>query len=247
MNFLKSKHSWLAAPLLWITWMIGITLVWATHSPDWVMAHFDHENGSPVERATVCFLCFQIGLMWLVPPMRASRKRAFLLADFSLISAIAICRKLDLHKLLITASNLPGATTGTPFKLKFLTNPCNPLADRLVVAACFALAIALCGGTLLYFLRRLLKGLFRLHPACWSIAFVGGTAILCQIADRIPANLRHSFGVHLNPSQFAFASVMEEGQETLLPLFIILAILQAHFIYNSDPADSADLARFRDL
>jgi len=247
MCFLKGKHAWLAAPVLWVAWIAVITLVWATHSPDWILAHFDCENSSPVETATVTFLSFQIGLMWLVPPMAPSRKRTFFLADFSLISVIAICRKLDLHKLLVAPSHLPGATAGTPFKMKFLTNAHNPLTDRLIVAACFAIVIVVCGGTLLYFLRRLLKGLFRLHPVCWSMAFLGGTTILCQIADRLPANLRHHFGIHLNAAQSAFASVMEEGQETLLPLFVILAILQAHFIYNNDPADSAELARFREL
>lgn len=247
MCFLKSKYSWLTAPLLWVAWVTVITLVWATHSPDWISVHFDHDNSSPVETATVCFLWFQIGLMWLVPPMPPSWKRTFWLADFSLISVIAVCRKLDLHKSLIAPSHVLGATTGTPFKLKFLTNSNNPLMDRLVVAACFVAAIALCGGTLAYYWRRLLKGLFRMHPVCWSIAFMGGTAILCQIADRLPATLRHSFSIQLSPRLFSLASVMEEGQEPLLALFAILAILQAHFIYNNCSPDAVELTRYREL
>jgi hypothetical protein len=35
--------------------------------------------------------------------------------------------------------------------------------------------------------------------------------------------------------------------EVLFPVFVILATLQAHFIYNSDPADSASLVRDREL
>ena len=179
--------------------------------------------------------------------MPPSRKRTVLLADFSLITLIAICRELDWHKLLISASHLPGATTGTPFKLKFLMNAHNPLSDRLIVAACFVLAFGLCGATLLYYLRRLLKGLFKLHPVCWSIAFLGGTTILSQLFDRLPADLRHTFGIHLSASQHALMTALEEGEELLLPIFVILAILQAHFIYNNDPSDSISLSRHKDL
>ncbi len=247
MCFLKSKQSWLAAPLLWLAGITAILLTWASASPEWIAAHFDQSGSSPVEVATVAFFFLQIGLFWLLPPLRPGRMRPLLLADFSLITFFAICRELDWHKLLVRASNIPGTTRGTPFKMKFLTNPNNPLADRLIVAACFAVVIAACAGTLFYFLPRLLKGLFRLHPVCWSIGFLGGTCILVQLVDRLPAVLRNEHGIRISESSHALTTALEEGQELLLPLFVILAVLQAHFIYNSDPADSTDLARFRDL
>ena len=245
MCFLKSKFSWLAAPLLWVSGIFVFVVAWAMASPAWIMAHFDQDGASPVEVATVGLFFFQIGFMWLVPPIPPSGKRTFLLADFSLITFFAIYRELDWHKLLIKASNLPGATHGTPFKLKFLTNPANPLADRIIVATCFAVAFGLCGVTLFCFLTRLIKGLFKLHPVCWSVGFLGGAAALSQIADRLPATLRHSHGINLTESQHALSTALEEGQELLLPLFVILAILQAHFIYNNDPSDSDALAKHR--
>ena len=247
MCFLESKFSWLAAPLLWASGIFVLVVAWAAASPAWIMAHFDQDGASPVEVATVGFFFFQIGFMWLVPPMPPSGKRTFLLADFSLITFFAICRELDWHKLLIKASNLPGATHGTPFKLKFLTNPANPLSDRIMIATCFVVAFGLCGATLFCFLPRLIKGLFKLHPVCWSIGFLGGTTALSQIADRLPATLRHSHGIHLTESQHALSAALEEGQELLLPLFVILAILQAHFIYNNAPSDSDALAKHREL
>jgi hypothetical protein len=247
MCFLKSERSWLAAPFLWLAAIIVLVLLWATTAPAFIQTHFDQDGHSPVELATVALFFFQAGFLWLVPPMRPGLRRTLLLADFSLLTFFAICRELDWHKLLVTASSLPGATHGTPFKMKFLTNASNPLADRLLVGACFALLIALCGGTLLYYIRRLLKGLLRLHPVCWSVGFFGGTVILIQIADRMPAVLRHDFGIRISDRLHALTTALEEGQELLLPLFIVLAILQAHFIYNSEPSDSAPLARHRDL
>lgn len=247
MDFLKSKHAWLAAPLLWLAGVSALVLVWALATPEWIQAHFDHDGASPVEVATIGLFFFQMGFFWLVPPMRASRLRPLWLADFSLLTFFAICRELDWHKLLISASNLPGATRGTPFKMKFLTNANNPLADRLIVAACFAVVILLCAGTLLYFLRRLLTGLFKLHPVCWSMGFFGGTIILIQITDRLPAVLRKDLGIRISESLHALMTALEEGQELLLPLFVVIAVLQAHFIYNNERTDSAPLDRFRGL
>lgn len=245
MDFLKSKYSWLTAPLVWLAGVATLMLVWTVATPEWIQAHFDHDGASPVEIATVGLFFFQIGFLWLVPPMRASRMRPFWLADFSLLTFFAICRELDWHKLLVTASGLPGATRGTPFKMKFLTNPNNPLADRIIVAACFAVVILLCAGTLLVFLRRLLSGLFKLHPVCWSMGFFGGTIILIQITDRMPSILRKDFGIRMSDSLHALTTALEEGQELLLPLFIVTAVLQAHFIYNNEVSDAAPLDRFK--
>jgi len=237
----------MSAPLLWLAGILILVAIWSVTTPEWVTAHFDNDGASPVESVTVGLFFFQIGFLWLLPPMRPGWQRPLWMADFSLLTFFAICRELDWHKLLVSASNLPGATHGTPFKMKFLTNPHNPLGDRIIVAVCFALVLGLFAGTLFYFIRRLLTGLFKLHPVCWTIGFFGGTLILIQIVDRLPADLRHAAGFRISDHLHALTTVLEEGQELLLPLFMILAIMQAHFIYNDAPADSAPLARFKDL
>jgi len=247
MCFLKSKFSWLAAPLVWLAGILALCALWLVATPEWIKLHFDQDGRSPIELATIGLFFFQIGFLWLVPPMRPGWKRTLLLADFSLLTFFAICRELDWHRLLVSVSDLPGATRGTPFKMRFLTNSVNPLGDRLLVAACFVLVLGLCAGTLLYYLRRLLKGLFKLHPVCWSMAFFGGTIILIQIVDRMPSVLRKDFGIRISDSLHALTTALEEGQELLLPVFVILAVLQAHFIYNNDPSDGAECARHRDL
>ncbi len=247
MCLLKSKASWLTAPLLWLAGNLVLILIWSLTTPEWITAHFDNKGASPVESSTVCLLFFQIGFFWLLPPMLQVWQRPLCLADFSLLTFFAICRELDWHKLLVIASGLPGATRGTPFKMPFLTNPNNPLTDRLIVAACFVLVGVLCVGTLLFFLRRLLSGLFKFHPVCWSIGFFGGTLILIQIVDRLPAVVRHTFGIRISDNLHALTTALEEGQELLLPVFIILAVMQAHFIYNHAPCDGDALVKFKDM
>ncbi|HPW75175.1 MAG TPA: hypothetical protein PLJ32_04295 [Kiritimatiellia bacterium] len=245
--FLKRPTAWMAAPLLWIAGVVVLSVIGLTATPDWIANHFDQDGASPVEAATIALFWLQIAFFWLVPPMRPGRWRAFWLTNFSLLTFFAICRQLDWHRLLVTPSGLPGATRGTPFKMKFLLNVRNPLPDRILVALCFVLVFALCGGTLLYFLPRLLRGLFRMHPVCWTIGFFGGTLILIQIFDRMSSVLRKDFGIHLTDRQHALTTALEEGLELLLPLFIILAVLQAHFIYLDSDAESGPLARHRAL
>ena len=125
--------------------------------------------------------------------------------------------------------------------MRFLTNSINPLSDRLLVLFWFGVVIALCAGTLIWYIRPLLKGLLKFHPVCWSIAFLGGAGILINLFDRMGSVLRKKFEILLTADQKAFTTVLEEGQELLLPLIIIIAIIQSHFIYNRDDAEEDEI------
>ena len=247
MNCLESKGAWLAAPILWLLAITILPLIWLFATPEQINAYFNNDGFSPVESATIGLFWLQIALFWLLPPMSPQPRRAFWLADFSLLTFFAICRELDWHKLLVSVSNLPGATHGTPFKMRFITNSHNPFADRLIVLFCFILVLGLCGLTLAYFLPRLLRGLWALHPVCWSLGFLGGTLMLSQFADRLPAILRNKFDVQLSENLRALFIALEEGMELLLPLFVILAVLQAYFIYNNAPRKTLPLERFKTM
>lgn len=236
----------MTAPFIWLCGFIILLCVGANSSPEWIKLNFNMKGHSTVEIATVALFFFQMLFIWLMPPVSLQTVKGKLLCfNFSVITFIAICREMDWHKAMIKVSNIEGATRGTPFKMRFLTNSINPLSDRLLVLFWFIVVISLCAGTLLWYIRPLLKGLLRRHPVCWSIAFVGGTGILINIFDRMGSVLRKDFKIILTDNQKAMACVLEEGQELLLPLFIIVAIIQSHFIYNNDGAD--EISQFKDL
>lgn len=245
MNILKTGYSWLVAPVIFLVTSVVLTWIGLTCSPEWIQFHFNGDGASPVEAATIGLFYFFIAFVWFVPPMAASRRATFWKLDFSLLSLIAICRELDWHKLLVSASGLPGATHGTAFKMKFLTNSANPLGDRILVALFFLLFFVVVGGTLLRFLPRLWKGIWKLHPVCWTIGCLGGAGILCQVFDRIPSVLRKKFAVTLSPETCGLLSALEEGFEILLPIFGILAVLQSYQIYVARGEDDAALQRWR--
>jgi len=196
----------------------------------------------------VVLFFFQMALLWILPPVSLRPiKGKLLVANFSIITFIAICREMDWHKAMINVSHIAGATKGTPFKMRFLTNSINPLSDRLLVLFWFVVVIALCAGTLIWYIRPLLKGLFKLHPVCWSLAFLGGSCILINIFDRMGSVLSKDFGITMSSQLQSFGTVLEEGQEILLPLIAIIAIIQAHFIYNRDASEEDVMAKHKEI
>ncbi len=233
----------MTAPIIWGCGMIALLFVYTIATPEKIFLNFSQKGFSPVEITTVGLFFFQILLFWMLPPVPLKTNKGKLLClDFSVITLIAIAREMDWHRAIIDVSNIQGATHGTPFKMRFLTNPVNPLADRQLVLFCFIFVIALCAGTLLWYIRPLLKGLRTFHPVCWSIAFLGGSVILINIFDRMGSVLRKEFNIEFTEQSKALICLMEEGQELLLPLFVIIAVIQSHFIYN---ADDNELQSFR--
>ena len=237
----------MTAPIIWICGVVILLISYVLIAdPEKTKLLFSQKGYSPIELITVGLFFFEILFFWLLPPVPLKPLRGKLLClNFSVISLIAIAREMDMHKKMVDVSHIAGATKGTPFKMRFLTNSVNPLPDRLLVLFVFIVVIALCIGTLLWYIRPLLKGLFRFHPVCWSVAFLGGTTILIKIVDRLGSNLSKHFDIELAARTKALVSVLEEGQELLLPLFVIVAVIQSHFIYNNDGDD--ELAQFKEL
>jgi len=238
----------MTSPILWLIATATLISIWANSSPEWIKTNFDMQGHSPVEIATVVLFFFQMALLWILPPVSLRPiKGKLLVANFSIITFIAICREMDWHKAMINVSHIAGATKGTPFKMRFLTNSINPLSDRLLVLFWFVVVIALCAGTLIWYIRPLLKGLFKLHPVCWSLAFLGGSCILINIFDRMGSVLSKDFGITMSSQLQSFGTVLEEGQEILLPLIAIIAIIQAHFIYNRDASEEDVMAKHKEI
>ena len=116
----------------------------------------------------------------------------------------------------------------------------------IIVKAYFLLFFGVFAAMLAYFFPRLVKGFFRLHPVAWTMCFFGGSGVMVQLFDRLPAWYRHAKGLpksDLADSFTAFCTAFEEGGEMLIAAFAILAILQAHAIYVRDnpPPEFADL------
>ena len=248
MNLLVSKKSWMLAPAIAVASLATLAFVWAVMEPEALRAAFDEHGASFVEVLTIPFYALIVPLVWLCCPFGGSTKRkALLCLGVSCVAAMAVVKEMDLHLAAMTAMypEIVAKFSGTPFKMRFLTSGSVPLGAKAVVVLYFALFFGVFAAMLLYYAKTLLKAFFRLHPVAWSVACMGGSGIMVQLMDRLPAWWRHSQGLAKDqvPAAFSsFCTAFEEGGEMMLAAFALLAILQAHAIYAPDrPAEGLDV------
>ncbi len=248
MNLLVSKKSWMLAPAIAVAALSVLACVWMVMEPEALRAAFDADGTSFVEVLTIPFYALVVPLVWLCCPFGGSAKRKTLLClGVSCVAVMAVVKELDLHVAAITAMypDAVASFSGTPFKMKFLTSGAIPFGAKVVVVMYFALFFGVFAAMLLYYAKTLLKSFFRLHPVAWSVACMGGSGVMVQVMDRLPAWWRHGQGLAKDqvPAAFAsFCTAFEEGGEMMLAAFALLAILQAHAIYSPDrPAEGLDV------
>lgn len=263
MNLLVSKRSWLLAPVVFLVSLALLGAVWAVMEPAALRAAFDADGHSFVETLTIPFFALIVPAVWLCCPFSGSTTRKSLLClAVSCVAIMAVVKELDLHLALMQYAypdvvgadgNVHGLVkpngtplSGTPFKMRFLTNGGAPAGARLLAASYFVFFFGVFAAMLAYYFPRLVKGFFRLHPVAWTMCFFGGSGVMVQICDRLPAWYRHSQGLSkdsLNDSFAALCTAFEEGGEMMIAAFALLAILQAHAIYANDrpPPEFAEL------
>ena len=236
------------APVVFMLAVLLLALTWAVMEPQVLKANFDADGHSMVELMTLPLFAAVIPLAWLCCPVAGSfRRKAFWSFVFSLLGFMALVRELDWHKIwfYMLWPEVMATFRGTVFKMRFLTSGEVPFAPKLFVFFFFVLFFAATIGPLVYFIRRLIRGIFRLHPVAWTMMFFGATGVMVQTCDRLPSTLRNTEWVRpelldkANGSLTALMTAMEEGGEMMLAVFALLAILQAHVIYAPDRPDSS--------
>ena len=240
------RKGWMVAPVLAALFAAVFVVSWMAIEPTRLISIVDQDGRSPLELMTIPFFAAIAPAVWLFCPFSGSRKRKFLLSlAVTLLSVLAVMKELDLHIALIEWAYPDVAQYhGTPFKMKFLTKTDYPIGAKALVVAYFGILFSIGGFAIIRYIKPLFKGFFKLHPAAWSVAFMGGSGVLVQVADRLPAMLRKLGWIdpalmdkHTG-SVAALMKVFEEGSEMALAAFAILAILQAHMIYNPPPQES---------
>ena len=124
----------------------------------------------------------------------------------------------------------------TAIKLRFFTNPDNPLHEKVITILLLLLVARVVIYLLYHYTKPVVSRFLKMHPVSWSIAFLGIWVCITQFADRLPAEYEIATGVELSePVRFAL-KVLEEGGESLLPLLFAIAMLQFHFLFQRENA-----------
>ena len=246
--------SYLVGPVAFCIGLLLLVTVWAVMEPAALHHVFDEDGYSPFELATIPFFVAIVPLVWWKCPFTGSpRRRAFLCAAVSCVAIMAVVKEMDLHlmvmqRLFPEVVNSDGSVyglikpngdplTGTPFKMRFLTNGGAPFMAKVLVVFYFGTLFGVFAALLAYFFPKLVKGFFQLHPVAWTMCCFGTSGVMVQLCDRMPAWVRHIRGLPKEKTIDAvssFFTALEEGGEMMIAIFALLAIYQAHRIYHSE-------------
>ena len=259
----KYGFGWLVGPALFVVGVAALLVTWKMLEPSHLVRLFDQDGRSPFELATLPFYAAIIPLVWWKCPFDGSRtRRNVLCLMVSVVAVMAVVKELDLHNAALhvlypgfvgeNGSLLPDLLfkpngkelTGTPFKMRVITNSGVPLGMKALVVFYFAAFFGVFAAGFLYLLKTWVLGVFSLEPCAWSIGCFGASGVMVQVADRLPSWLGHAHGLEKSADGATTAAqslctALEEGGELLIALFAILAIVQAHRALVSSSAGEA--------
>ena len=117
-------------------------------------------------------------------------------------------------------------TDTTAIKIRFFTNPNNPLSEKIVAGLVIIAVVVIIAYILIKYAVPALKGFFRLNPICWGVATLGTFGLAGKIVDRMHSKVWNKMGEQVE----SYASVLEETLEAMIPFSAFLILIQFHFI-----------------
>lgn len=241
------KKSWLLGPAAFFLMLACIIAVWAVLEPAVLVDAFDKDGRSVVEIATLAVFALIIPCLWILNPFGGSAGRRALLAfALTVVVLMAMVKELDLHVDFVRwlypscigedGSMAPGfykpdgrPLTGTPFKMRVITNGAVPFGLKAVICLYFALLFGIFALLFACFSVKWLKGVFSLDPVAWVWGCACASGAMVQICDRLPSWLDHAFGLGRSAdgsvtAASSFCTALEEGGEMMLALLSVLTI-----------------------
>lgn len=144
-------------------------------------------------------------------------------AMFLFLLACAVLREMGVQHW------IPSKDT-TAFKLRFFSNPDNPISEKILAGAILLTVVSIVIYLLVKYTPTLIKGFFKMHPICWTVASMGGITIVSKFADRFPSNYRKSVGESLDALTQGWIVLFEESSEATIPLMFAIGVIQWHLI-----------------
>ncbi len=171
-----------------------------------------------LEPFTYCCYAFAFGVIICHLKPFQTRQQKTHISLFFILYVCAILREMGIQHWLTK-------TDTTAFKLRFFTNPNNPIDEKIVSALLLITVFSIILYLLIYYFPKIIRGFFNLNPIYWTVATLGGTGIVCKFADRLPSNLmKHNIdlSVHIR----ALTELFEETTEFCLPLICAIGFVQ---------------------
>lgn len=126
----------------------------------------------------------------------------------------------------------------TAIKLRFFTNPNNPLHEKIISAGLVLLVLSVVTYLMVKYFKKMVFGFFKFQTIYWTIATFGVLGVTTQFIDRLPSNYVKMTGTHLGEPVRFVLKIFEEFGESLLPLLFAIAFIQFHFILRKKTSQS---------
>ncbi len=120
------------------------------------------------------------------------------------------------------------STDTTAIKMRFFTNPNNPLSEKIITAMLVLTVAAVVLYLIWQYAPRIWRGFWNKEPMYWSICTLCAFGVAGKFIDRLPSNYFKSTGQHLSDELTFYCKLFEEGSEATLPLIILVALVQFH-------------------
>lgn len=184
------------------------------------------EDGAVIEHITHAGYVLMIAAFFIyLKDFKGSRQTLLSWAVFLFLGICAFLREAGIQHHL-------SKTDTTPFKSRFFLNENNPFSEKII----FGLVLLIVFGAMIYiavkYTRHLVISFFKLNTVTWSIATLCTVLVFAKIADRFPANYRHSHDMPLTRSAIDLCSLLEESSEMFLPYLVIVILAQYHLLKN---------------
>lgn len=117
-------------------------------------------------------------------------------------------------------------TDTTAIKLRFFTNPKNPLDEKIVAGCLVLLVVAAVLYLIFKYAPKIWRGFWKKETLYWSICSLCGMGVLCKVADRFHGNWVKYTGQALSEDAYFVSIMIEETSEATLPLIALIALVQ---------------------
>ncbi|MBO5997566.1 MAG: hypothetical protein J6P93_03475 [Alphaproteobacteria bacterium] len=122
------------------------------------------------------------------------------------------------------------STDTTAIKLRFFTNPKNPLSEKIIAGALVLLVLGAVFYLIFKYTPKIWRGFWKKEPMYWSICFLCGMGVFGKIADRFHGNWVKYTGQALSDDAYFLSIMIEETSEATLPLIALIALIQWHLM-----------------
>ena len=188
---------------------------------DGSMAFFEDNHFCGI--TTYTLYCLAILTLFSCAKDFKNKKKDFIVFFFLLIAAVL--REMGVQHWLTK-------TDTTAFKLRFFTNPNNPISEKIISASILLIVIVSVLYLIIKYTPKIWRGFWHKETLYWTICSLCAMGILSKFADRLPGNYRKSTGEELDAGIALFFKIIEECGEATLPMLAIIALMQFHLIHG---------------